>query len=210
MPFLWALIGLCASAPLAAGAQTPPVSGVYVCVDAKGRRLTADRPIGQCLDREQKVLNPSGTVKTKLGPSLSLLDREELEKKEKIEVQTQAKAMQEKRRNRALLTRYPSEQVYELERTTVLSKMDAALQVTRKRVQELQSQREEIEAKMAQYKADASKSPPALRQQLEDNGRNQREQKHLLAEQEAQAQQAQARFAEQRVRLEPLWSAAAN
>jgi hypothetical protein len=56
----------------AAWAQTRAgsVGGVYTCIDAKGRKLTADRPIPECTDREQKILNPSGTVKAKVGPSL--------------------------------------------------------------------------------------------------------------------------------------------
>ena len=46
-----ALGGVCTTAL----AQTPPVvGGVYTCVDAKGRRLTADRPIPECTDREQR------------------------------------------------------------------------------------------------------------------------------------------------------------
>ncbi|WP_432214584.1 DUF4124 domain-containing protein, partial [Salmonella enterica] len=36
--------------------------GIYTCVDAKGRKLTADRPILDCIDREQKELNASGQV----------------------------------------------------------------------------------------------------------------------------------------------------
>ena len=45
--------------------------GIYTCVDAQGRRLTADRPIRECIDREQNELNASGTVKRKIGPSLT-------------------------------------------------------------------------------------------------------------------------------------------
>src|SRR5436190_9468818 len=41
--------------------------GIYTCVDSKGRRLTADRPIAECTDRVQKELNPSGTVKRQVG-----------------------------------------------------------------------------------------------------------------------------------------------
>ena len=64
-------------------AQSSGVGGVYTCVDAKGRKLTADRPIPECNDREQKLLNPRGTVKAKLGPTLTHLEKAELEKKEK-------------------------------------------------------------------------------------------------------------------------------
>jgi len=33
---------------------------IYACTDAKGRRITADRPIADCVDREQRVLGNTG------------------------------------------------------------------------------------------------------------------------------------------------------
>ena len=104
-----ATIGLGLAASVLAQTSNPPViAGVYTCVDAKGRKLTADRPIADCIDREQKVLNPSGTVKAKVGPSLTAQERAEQEQKTKREAEEQAKAADEKRRNRALLSRYPN------------------------------------------------------------------------------------------------------
>ena len=75
---------LCAIWGISAWAQQPPVTGgVYTCTDAKGRKLTADRPIAECTDREQKILNPSGTVKAKVGPSLTAQEKADLELKDK-------------------------------------------------------------------------------------------------------------------------------
>ncbi len=62
--------GLVAASLPPAGAQ-----GIYVCVDAKGRRITSDRPILDCLDREQSELSPTGQVIRKIGPSLTAAER---------------------------------------------------------------------------------------------------------------------------------------
>lgn len=35
--------------------------GIYACTDASGRRITADRPIASCVDREQRVLGNTGS-----------------------------------------------------------------------------------------------------------------------------------------------------
>jgi orotate phosphoribosyltransferase len=35
--------------------------GIYACTDANGRRITADRPIASCVDREQRVLGNTGS-----------------------------------------------------------------------------------------------------------------------------------------------------
>ncbi len=109
----WAAMGAFA----AAWAQTTPIAGgVYTCIDAKGRKLTADRPIPECVDREQKVLNPSGTVRAKVGPTLTAQEKAELEQKEKRAQEEQGRAAEEKRRDRALLTRYPNKTVHDQER----------------------------------------------------------------------------------------------
>ncbi|HET7868163.1 MAG TPA: DUF4124 domain-containing protein, partial [Burkholderiaceae bacterium] len=58
----WAALGVCLSlvpalvpVPAAAQAAGSAGSGIYSCTDARGRRLTSDRPIIECLDREQRV-----------------------------------------------------------------------------------------------------------------------------------------------------------
>ena len=61
-------------------AQAPAAGqGIYTCVDKHGRRITADRPIQECLDREQRELSPSGITRRQIGPSLSDTERAALE-----------------------------------------------------------------------------------------------------------------------------------
>ena len=104
-PLLTALLLASLSGVTSAQAQQINPQGIYTCVDAKGRKLTSDRPIAECTDREQKVLNPSGTVKTKVGPTLTAQERTELEAKDKAEQEERARINEEKRRDRALLDR---------------------------------------------------------------------------------------------------------
>ena len=97
---MW-LIGAVNALP--AMAQSTPLQGIYTCTDAQGRRLTSDRPIPACNDREQLVLNPSGTVKSRVGPTLTALERAALETKRKLETEERARLDEDKRRDRALL-----------------------------------------------------------------------------------------------------------
>ena len=70
------LAGLCA----AVAAQTSPGAlSIYTCVDKQGRKLTSDRPIPECIDREQRELGPSGTLRRVIGPTLTQQEREALE-----------------------------------------------------------------------------------------------------------------------------------
>ena len=188
-------------------AQSPPViSGVYTCVDAKGRKLTSDRPIPECTDREQKVLNPSGTVKTKVGPTLTALEKAEQEQKEKRALEEQGRAAEEKRRDRALLTRYPTKAVHDQERAEALAQIAVVVKAASNRLDELARQRVSIDEEMEFYKKDPTKAPAYVRRQLEENIQSQAVQKRFIAEQEAESRRVNLRFDDELVRLRQLWT----
>lgn len=190
-------------------ATIPDGSGVYTCVDAKGRKLTSDRPIMDCLDREQKVLNPSGTVKTKIGPSLTAQERAEMEQKERREAEEKGKQVEEKRRERALLTRYPTKAVHDQERQEALAQINVVIQAAKTRLDELAKQRLAIDEEMEFYKKDPSKAPAYVRRQMEENTNSQQVQRRFIGEQEAEIKRVNARFDDELVRLRQLWTATA-
>jgi hypothetical protein len=205
--YRWVLGAIAAAAGTLAWAQAQPVpGGVYTCIDAKGRKLTADRPIVECIDREQKVLNPSGTVRAKVGPSLTAQEKLELEQKEKREAEERSRSAEEKRRDRALLTRYPNKGVHDQERAEALAQIEAVAKAATTRLTELTRQRVAIDEEMEFYKKDPSKAPAYVRRQLEENTQSQSVQKRFIAEQEAEARRLNARFDDELVRLRQLWA----
>lgn len=114
----------------AAGASWGQLRGIYSCVDAKGRRLTSDRPIAECMDREQKVLNANGTLRETVGPSLTAAERAEKNARERKAAEEQQRLAEEKRVQRALLARYPNQAAHDAERAKLL---DATRQEADKR-----------------------------------------------------------------------------
>jgi hypothetical protein len=187
--------------------QTPPViSGVYTCVDAKGRKLTADRPIPECTDREQKVLNPSGTVKTKVGPTLTAQERADQELKEKREIEERNRTVDEKRRDRALLIRYPNKAVHDQERQEAMAQVAVVIQAAKNRLDELTKQRVAVDEEMEFYKKDPSKAPAYVRRQQDENTQSQAVQRRFIAEQESEIKRVNARFDDELVRLRQLWT----
>ena len=54
-----------------AWAQPKPPQEVYTCIDKTGRRITADRPIADCVDREQRILDHTGAERRRIGPTLT-------------------------------------------------------------------------------------------------------------------------------------------
>ena len=186
--------------------QTPSTGGVYTCVDSKGRRLTADRPIPECIDREQKILNPSGTVQSKIGPTLTAQEVAEQEKKEKQQNEERSRTADEKRRDRALLTRYPNKTVHDQERQEALAQIAVVIQAAKNRLDELAKQRVAIDEEMEFYKKDPNKAPAYVKRQLEENVQSQAVQKRFIGEQESEIRRVNARFDDELARLRQLWT----
>lgn len=187
-------------------AQQTTTQGIYTCIDAKGRKLTSDRPIADCTDREQKVLNPSGTVKAKVGPTLSAQERTELEVKEKAEQEERARANEEKRRDRALLIRYPNNAVHNKERAGALAQIGVVKQAAVNRAEELLRQRTALFAEMEFYKKDPGKAPPSVRRQVDEVAQSLAIQSRFIADQDVELKRVNARFDEELVRLKRLWA----
>lgn len=186
-------------------AQTAPAKGIYTCIDSKGRRITSDRPIVECLDREQRELGKTGVVKRVLPPSYTAEERARLNEQRKMEQEQLARQAEEKRRDRALLIRYPNQGIHDKERAEALSQIDEVIQAVNKREQSLKQQRQEIDTEMEFYQRDPSLAPAWLKRKLEDNENQMRVQMRFLDEQAQEKQRINARFEEELVKLRQLW-----
>ena len=190
-------------------AQTASSSpSIYTCTDARGRTLTADRPIADCLDREQRALSPSGVRRT-IEPSYTAREQAELDERVRQAALLASRMNEERRRERALLMRYPSGATHERERAEAMMQIDAVIDAARKRLGELAKERQSVDDELEFYKKDVSKAPPSLRRKLDDNAQSVAVQNRFIAAQEEEKRRVNARFDEERVRLKPLWSASA-
>jgi len=179
--------------------------GIYTCIDGKGRRITSDRPITECLDREQRELTGSGTVKRVVPPSYTAEERARIDAQKKAEEALQARIAEEKRRDRALLIRYPNKPVHDKERADALAQIDDVISAVNKRAQTLLDQRKDISAELEFYQNDVSKAPQWLRRKLEDNEQQVAVQQRFVVEQTQEKQRLNARFDEELVKLRQLW-----
>ena len=97
-------------------AQDVPLGpGIYSCTDARGRRLTADRPIAECVDRDQRVLGNSGVELRRVGPTLTDNERAELDAQRRRDQAEQRRMREERSRDKALITRYPNQAAHDAE-----------------------------------------------------------------------------------------------
>ncbi len=193
-----------------AQATSAPASEIYTCVDAKGRKLTSDRPIIECNDREQKMLNPSGTVKARIGPSLTAQERLLVEAKAKAEQEERASKEEEKRRDRALINRYPTPAIHQKERADALAQINLVKQAATARAKELQAERVKLTDEMASYAQNPSKAPPKLQRQIDEVTQTLAAQERFLGDQDLELKRIISRFDEELLRLTTLWRIAGS
>lgn len=179
-------------------------SRIYSCTDAKGRRLTSDRPIPECSDREQKELGPLGTVRRTIPPMLTPAERALKDEQDKKLAEEQQRQAEEKRLQKLLVARYPTQNTHDAERAKALQPVDEAIASGRKRIVELQDQQKKLRAQ-----SDATKAPPdavaKLKRQLEDNEQQTAAQVRVVATQEEEKARITKRYDEELVRLKRLW-----
>ncbi|WP_298213091.1 DUF4124 domain-containing protein [Acidovorax sp.] len=182
-------------------------SGIYTCVDRNGRRLTADRPIAECLDREQRELSPSGTVRRQIGPSLTEQERAAQEAQRRKEAEARSRDLEERRRERVLTTRYPDKATHDVERTAAIQMIDDVTVTAEKRIAELKQQHKAFDVEMEFYKSDPNKAPMALRRRIAENEDSIAEQQRFIAGQDQEKRRVHQRFDAELAHLRKLWEA---
>src|SRR3954463_9780595 len=95
-------------------------AAIFPCTDATGKKLTSDRPIAACSDREQRVLNADGSVKRIVPPTLTADERSEQEARERQAMAERATQTDVVRRDRNLMARFPNEGAHNKARAKAL------------------------------------------------------------------------------------------
>ena len=180
--------------------------GIYTCIDAQGRRLTSDRPIPECRDREQKELSSSGTVKRVLKPTLTAEEQAAEEERQRKAADEKARVAEEKKRERVLLARYPDRAAHDRERSQALVAVEEVIATAHRRIVELEAERKEIAKEAEFFQHDKSKFPPALKRKIEINEQTIAAQKRFIDNQQQEKQRVNARFDEELLKLGPLWA----
>lgn len=190
-------------------AQNKPAttSSVYACVDAQGRRLTADRPIAACADREQQVIMPTGVVRT-IGPSTSEYERAEQAARQRREAEERSRAGDGKRRERALAARYPSKAAHDAERVANLTLLQEQTKTVQARKRIIESERAKLDEEMEFYRKDPGKAPASLRERISANEQDMQEANKQMAVLADEVRRTNERFDAEAQALKPYWSTA--
>ena len=200
------LVAAWAGAALAqAGANQ---GSIYACTDAKGRRITADRPIADCVDREQRVLGNTGVELRRVSPTLTEQERSAIDARRRQDQAEQARVREERSRDRAMLLRYPSQASHDAARNEALSQVSDVNALAQQRLSELKQRRTKLNTELEFYQNDPKKAPANLRRQLKDNSESQEEQLRFIKQQDEEQQRINQRFDAELQQLRRLWGQA--
>lgn len=190
----------------AQGAAPASAGQVYVCVDDRGRRLTSDRPIPECLAKEQRILNRDGSLRAVVPPALTAEERAAQEARERKAHELQLAQAEIQRRDRFLLQRYPNEAAHQAARVAALDTVKVAMRASESRLKALAAERKPLTDESEFYKG--KPLPPKLRQALDANDAATEAQRDAMANQEAELVRVTRLYDIELERLKALWAGA--
>lgn len=180
--------------------------GIYTCIDDKGRRLTSDRPIPECLAKEQRVLNRDGSLKEVRPPALSPEERAQKEARDRQQAEQRAAQAELARRDRNLLQRYHDEAAHRRARDAALEPTRSAQASLQGRVAELNRERKPLLAEAEFYKGQPL--PPRLKARIDANDAALAALRDSAAAQQAEVARIEGLYDLELDRLRRLWAGA--
>lgn len=202
----WSLIGVSPVAALAQAQGQATASSIYSCVDGNGKRHTSDRPIAECLDREQRVLNKDGSQRQTVPPRMNADERAAEEDRQRQKALAQAAQKDAIRRDRNLMLRYPNQAVHNKAREAALDDLRKAIASSEKQTAVLVEERKPLTDEAEFYKG--KRMPAALKTKLEANEAQQQAQNDITQNQKAEMVRINALYDAELARLRKLWAGA--
>ncbi len=201
-----ALLLAACTGPAVAQVKASEPTGIYTCIDDKGRRLTADRPIPECTAREQHILNRDGSVKSVRPPTLTAEERAEREAQERKAAEARAAQADAVRLDRNLKARYPNEAMHQRAREAAIDSVRAAIKASEQRLKDLAAERKPLQDESEFY---AGRPMPAkLKAQIDANEVATEAQKNALANQQSELVRINRFYDLELDRLKKLWAGA--
>jgi hypothetical protein len=198
---------LASSGLTCAQANTPSNNQVFTCTNAAGRALTSDRMIGECMDREQRVLSRDGTLLRIVPPSLTADERADKEAKERKEAAVREAKSEAVKRDRNLMQRFPNVAAHQKAREQALEVTQFAITQSEARLLDLERERKPLIEETEFYKG--KQMPGKLKGQLDANDAATAAQKELLVTQKAELERASKLYDTELAHLKKLWAGAA-
>jgi hypothetical protein len=184
----------------AASGQSSP--RIYSCIDASGKRITADHPLRECADKDQKELRPDGSVKRVIPPAQTADERAEAETRERDEQANRVAYQDAVRRDRNLMARFPTKAAHDKARKAALDDVDNSVKLSESRIKLLQDERKKLDDEAEFYPG--KPLPAKLKAGIDANDAALGAQRTLMENAEAEKVRINANFDAELAHLQQL------
>jgi len=199
-------IALLCGATLALAQAPAPPARIYSCTTADGRKLTSDRPIPECLTREQRLHRNDGSVRASVPPAMSIEERAAAELRERELAAQKAAQADATRHDRNLLARYPRQSRHDAARQAALDDIVKATAASEARIKDLARERKTLDDEAEFYKG--KQLPAKLKQQIDANDAAAEAQRLFISQQGEERARVNRRYDVELARLKKLWAGA--
>jgi hypothetical protein len=206
LPAVLAAVGTLLAGQAWAQARPAPTTGIYTCVDDRGRRLTSDRPIAECIAKEQQILNRDGSLRAVRPPTLTAEERADKEAQDRAAAEARAQLADAARRDRNLTARYPNEAAHQKAREAALDTVRTAQRNSELRLRDLAAERKPLLAETEFYVG--RPLPPKLKAALDANDASAEALKQAALSQETELGRINRFYDIELERLRRLWGGA--
>jgi hypothetical protein len=203
-------LALTLAIPLAVRAADQQPGRPIIQCELNGKKVTSDRPIPECVNKEQRELNPDGSLKRIIPPTPTadeLAAKEQEEREAKAESAAKGDAV---RRDRNLMHRFPDEASHRKAREKALDELRISTKITAARIAELLGDRKKLDDEKQFYVNERVNKPlpSQLKQKIDANDASLEAQRSLAQNQVAETDRINALYDAELARLRKLWSGA--
>lgn len=97
---------------------------IFICKDAAGRTITADRPIAECADRVMRELDKAGRTRREIRPPPTAEEKRQIQLQEEKRKADELAAQEQRTNDRLLRTRFRNEGEIEAARARSLAPIE--------------------------------------------------------------------------------------
>ncbi|TRZ68789.1 MAG: hypothetical protein D4S02_03200 [Rhodocyclaceae bacterium] len=181
-------------------ALVPPADAAksYCCSDERGRQVCGDSLPRECFGRSYREVSERGTTLRQVEAPLTAEQQARRDAELAAKKKEERAAMEEKRKNQALLNTYASEKDVDLARTRALADVENRTKEVQSKYNEALKRKQKLEGEREFYQK--KPMPPELTEQIKASEAEIKAQQNAIEAKKQEMEQVRIRFDEEKKR----------
>ena len=170
----------------------------YCCTDERGQQACGDSLPRECFGRAYRELSERGLLLRQVEAPLTAEQQAQREAALANKKKEERAAMEEKRKNQALINTYTSEKDVDIARDRALADVELRVKEVQAKYSEAVKRKQKLESEMEFYKK--KPVPPELKEQIKTNETEIKTQQTAIEAKKLEMDQVRTRFEEEKKR----------